>query len=77
MKNTFFRVNISNSTYGQLNVPLQLQDLHGVLLDHQELMLPQHLLLGEELQLSRMLQRAACTVHPRPHRGSTLQCVTS
>lgn len=48
-----------------------------MLLDHEQLLLPEHLLLGEELELGRVLQRAACTVNPRPHRGSSLQYVTS
>lgn len=48
-----------------------------MLLDHEQLLLPEHLLLGEELELGCVLQRAACTVYPRPHRGSTLQYVTS
>lgn len=44
------------STYDELCVPLQLQDLRRVLLDHEQLLLPQHLLLGEELQLGCVLQ---------------------
>lgn len=64
-------------TYDELSVPLQLQDLRRVLLDHEQLLLPQHLLLGEELELGRVLQRAACAVHPRPHRAATLQYIAS
>lgn len=44
------------STYDELCVPLQLQDLRRVLLDHEQLLLPQHLLLGEELQLGCVLK---------------------
>lgn len=47
------------STHHQLGAPLQLQGLGGLLLQVQELMLPQEALLGEELQLLGMMQGAA------------------
>lgn len=48
-----------------------------MLLDHEQLLLPQHLLLGEELELGGVLQRAAGAVNPRPHRGAALQDIAS
>lgn len=48
-----------------------------MLLDHEQLLLPQHLLLGEELELGGVLQRASRRVHPGPHGASTLNYVTT
>lgn len=50
-------------TYDHLCVPLKLQDLSSVLLDHEQFLLPHHLVLGDELQLGGVLQRAASTVN--------------
>lgn len=52
----FFFYSVVKSTYNKLCIPLQLQDLRCVLLDHKQLMLSQHLLLGKELKLGGMLQ---------------------
>lgn len=65
------------STDHKLSVPLQLQHVRRALLDHEQLLLPQHLLLGQELQLGGVLQRAAGAVHPRPHGAAALHDVTS
>lgn len=64
-------------TYDYLSIPLKLQDLSCVLLDHEQLLLSDHLVLREELQLGSVLERAACTINTRPHLSSTLQDITS
>lgn len=46
-------------THHQLGTPLQLQGLGSLLLQVQEFLLPQKVLLGEELQLLGMVQGAA------------------
>lgn len=54
-------------THHQLGAPLQLQGLGSLLLQIQELLLPQKVLLGEELQLLGMVQGAAAgRVQGRP-----------
>lgn len=46
-------------TYHQLGAPLQFQGLGRLLLQVQEFLLPQEMLLGEELQLLGVVQGAA------------------
>lgn len=55
------------ATHHQLGTPLQLQGLGCLLLQVQELLLPQEVLLGEELKLLRVVQgTAARRVQRRP-----------
>ena len=57
----------------ELCVSLHLHDLCGLLLDHVELLLPDELLVGEHLELVRVLQGAArLRVECRPHWGGAL-----
>lgn len=56
LQRLMFLCTCPESTYDELRIPLQLQDLRRVLLDHEQLLLPQHLLLGQELELGCVLQ---------------------
>lgn len=68
-------------TYHELSAPLELHGVCCLLLQDVQLVLPQQLLMGEELELVSVLQGAPGRgVHGRPQRGSPvhqLRCKTS
>lgn len=57
-------------TYHQLRIPLELHGMGSLLLQYVQLMLPEQLLMRQQLELVSMLEGASRRrVHRRPERG--------